>query len=71
MVGRARQDLVTHRITVHNQLLALLQHCFSGAVGLFSQLNISISLASCEGSPLSRGPADWSRPAARPGCGNG
>lgn len=45
MMVRARQDLVAHRIAVHNQLLAVLQHNFPGAVGLFSQLDIPISLA--------------------------
>lgn len=45
MLVRARQDLVGHRIAVHNQLLATLQHNFPGAVGLFSQLDIPISLA--------------------------
>lgn len=42
---RARKDLVKHRISVHNQLLAVLQQSFPGAVGLFSQLDIPISLA--------------------------
>ncbi|AFM18546.1 transposase [Mycolicibacterium chubuense NBB4] len=42
---RARQDLVGHRIAVHNQLLATLQHHFPGAIGLFHQLDIPISLA--------------------------
>ncbi|UMG92145.1 IS110 family transposase [Nocardioides sp. TF02-7] len=45
MLVRARQDLVGHRIAVHNQLLAVLQHNFPGAIGLFSQLDIPISLA--------------------------
>lgn len=45
MLVRARQDLIGHRIAVHNQLLAVLQHNFPGAIGLFSQLDISISLA--------------------------
>ena len=44
MLVRARQDVVAHRIAVHNQLLAVLQHNFPGAVGLFSQLDIPISL---------------------------
>jgi transposase len=44
MLVRARQDLVGHRIAVHNQLLAVLQHNFPGAIGLFSQLDIPISL---------------------------
>jgi transposase len=45
MLVRARQDLVGHRIAVHNQLLATLQHNFPGAIGLFHQLDIPISLA--------------------------
>lgn len=45
MLVRARQDLVGHRVAVHNQLLAVLQHNFPGAIGLFSQLDIPISLA--------------------------
>jgi transposase len=45
MLVRARQDLVGHRVAVHNQLLAVLQHNFPGTIGLFSQLDIGISLA--------------------------
>lgn len=45
MLVRARQDLVGHRVAVHNQLLAVLQHNFPGAIGLFSQLDNPISLA--------------------------
>jgi transposase len=45
MLVRARQDLVGHRIAVHNQLLAVLQHNFPGAIDLFSKLDIPISLA--------------------------
>src|SRR3954454_11834568 len=45
MLVRARQDLIGHRIAVHNQLLATLQHNFPGAIGLFSQLDIGVSLA--------------------------
>lgn len=41
---RARKDVVGHRIAVHNQLLAVLQQSFPGAVGLFSQLDRPISL---------------------------
>jgi len=44
MLVRARHDLIDHRIAVHNQLLAVLQHNFPGAIGLFSQLDIGISL---------------------------
>jgi transposase len=45
MLVRTRHDLIGHRIAVHNQLLAVLQHNFPGAIGLFSQLDIGISLA--------------------------
>lgn len=45
MLVRTRHDLIGHRIAVHNQLLAVLQHNFPGAIGLFSQLDIPISLA--------------------------
>jgi transposase len=45
MLVRARHDLIGHRVAVHNQLLAVLQHNFPGAIGLFSQLDIAISLA--------------------------
>lgn len=45
MLIRTRHDLVDHRIAVANQLLAVLQHNFPGAIGLFSQLDIAISLA--------------------------
>lgn len=45
MLVRARKDLIEHRIAVHNQLLAVLQHNFPGAIGLFSQLDLPISLA--------------------------
>ncbi|TMK34658.1 MAG: IS110 family transposase [Actinobacteria bacterium] len=48
---RARKDLVGHRIAVHNQLLANLQHAFPGAVGLFAQLDSPISLTFLERFP--------------------
>ena len=44
MLVRARHDVIGHRIAVHNQLLAVLQHNFPGAIGLFHQLDIPISL---------------------------
>lgn len=44
MLVRARQDLVVHRIAISNQLLAVLQHNFPGAIDLFSQLDNPISL---------------------------
>jgi transposase len=37
MLVRARQDLIGHRIAVHNQLLAVLQHNFPGAIGAASR----------------------------------
>ena len=58
---RARQDLVGHRIAVHNQLLATLQHHFPGAVGLFHQLDIPISLAFLRRFP-SQARAAWLSP---------
>lgn len=42
---RSRHDLSDYRIAVHNQLLAVLQHNSPIAIGLFSQLDIAISLA--------------------------
>lgn len=45
MLVRSRRDLIEHRIAVHNQLLALLQHNFPGAIGLFYLLDSPISLA--------------------------
>lgn len=41
---RARKDLVAHRVAVANQLRAHLQICFPGAVGLFADIDSSISL---------------------------
>lgn len=58
MLVRARQDLIGHRIAVHNQLLAVLQHNFPGAIGLFSQLDIPISLAFLRRFP-SEAKASW------------
>lgn len=58
---RARQDLVGHRIAVHNQLLATLQHHFPGAIGLFHQLDIPISLAFLQRFP-SEAKAAWLSP---------
>ena len=43
MLVRARHDLIDHRIAVHNQLLAVLQHNFPGAIGLFYLLDSPIS----------------------------
>ncbi|MEU0531400.1 IS110 family transposase [Amycolatopsis tolypomycina] len=61
MLIRARRDLIDHRIAVHNQLLALLQHHFPGAVGLFSQLDLPISLAFLRRFP-SEAKAAWLSP---------
>lgn len=58
MLVRARHDLIGHRIAVHNQLLAVLQHNFPGAIGLFSQLDIPISLAFLRRFP-SEAKASW------------
>ncbi|HXM57186.1 MAG TPA: IS110 family transposase [Candidatus Dormibacteraeota bacterium] len=41
---RARKDLIAHRIALANQLRAHLQRAFPGAVGLFSDIDSSISL---------------------------
>jgi transposase len=43
-VCRARKDLVSHRVAVANQLRAHLSNAFPGAVGLFSEIDSSISL---------------------------
>jgi transposase len=42
---RARKDLVAHRVAVANQLRAHLKIVFPGAVGLFADLDSTISLA--------------------------
>jgi transposase len=42
---RARKDLVSHRVAVANQLRAHLRNVFPGAVGLFAEIDSSISLA--------------------------
>lgn len=61
MLVRARHDLIDHRIAVHNQLLAVLQHNFPGAIGLFSQLDIAISLVFLRRFP-SEAKAAWLSP---------
>lgn len=48
---RARKDLIGHRVAFANQLLATLQHAFPGAIGLFAQLDSSISLTFLERFP--------------------
>jgi transposase len=42
---RARRDLVGHRVALTNQLRAHLQVCFPAAVGLFADLDSTISLS--------------------------
>ena len=42
---RTRRDLVDARIALSNQLLAQLERCFPGAVGLFHRLHSSVALA--------------------------
>jgi len=44
-VTRTRKDLVDARIALTNQLLAQLQLCFPGAIGLFEDLHSPIALA--------------------------
>ncbi|OXM69711.1 IS110 family transposase [Amycolatopsis vastitatis] len=61
MLVRARHDLINHRIAVHNQLLAVLQHHFPGAIGLFSQLDLPISLTFLRRFP-SEAKAAWLSP---------
>ena len=58
LLVRARQDLLGHRLALHNQLLAVLQHHFPGAIGLFHQLDIPISLAFLNRFP-SEAKASW------------
>ena len=41
---RARKDLVVHRVALANQLRAHLQRTFPGAVGLFAEIDSTISL---------------------------
>lgn len=48
---RARRDLVAHRVAVANQLRAHLQICFPGAVGLFADIDSTISLRFLERFP--------------------
>ncbi len=58
---RARRDLVAHRVAVANQLRAHLQICFPGAVGLFADIDSTISLRFLERfSTQDR--ADWLSP---------
>ncbi len=59
--GRARRDLVAHRVAVANQLRAHLQICFPGAVGLFADIDSQISLAFLTRFPT-QDRADWLSP---------
>jgi transposase len=58
---RARKDLVTHRVALANQLRAHLQLAFPGAVGLFADIDSSISLAFLTRFPHQQA-ADWLSP---------
>lgn len=58
---RARRDLVAHRVAVANQLRAHLQICFPGAVGLFADLDSTISLRFLERF-TTQDRADWLSP---------
>jgi len=42
---RARKDPASHRVAVANQLRAHLRNVFSGAVGLFAEIDSLVSLA--------------------------
>jgi len=55
---RARRDLVAHRVAVANQLRAHLQICLPGAVGLFADIDSTISLRFLERFPT-QDRADW------------
>jgi transposase len=44
-LGRARKDLISHRVGLANQLRAHLRIVFPGAVGLFAELDSPISLS--------------------------
>jgi len=44
-LGRARKDLISHRVGMANQLRAHLRNAFPGAVGLFADIDSAISLA--------------------------
>ena len=58
---RARRDLVAHRVAVANQLRAHLQICLPGAVGLFADIDSTISLRFLERFPT-QDRADWLSP---------
>ena len=60
-LGRARKDLVRHRVAAANQLRAHLRLVFPGAVGLFSDLDSPISLTFLSRFPT-QDKADWLSP---------
>jgi transposase len=62
MTVRARQDLVTTRIALGNQLRAHLQTTLPGAIGLFRDIDSDITLAFLRRFP-SQDKADWLSPA--------
>jgi hypothetical protein len=69
MTVRARQDLVHARVAMANQLRAHLQTTLPGVVGLFSDIDSSITLRFLTRFP-SQDKADWlSGPAWGTGCG--
>ncbi len=58
---RARKDLVAHRVALANQLRAHLQRAFPGAVGLFADIDSTISLRFLERFDC-QDRADWLSP---------
>ncbi|MFT4286739.1 IS110 family transposase [Nocardioides sp.] len=58
---RARKDLVSHRVAVANQLRSHLRNVFPGAVGMFADLDSTISLAFL-GRFTTQTRADWLTP---------
>src|SRR5829696_6320863 len=58
MTVRARQDLVTARVAMANQLRAHLETVFPGAIGLFRDIDSAISLTFLTRFP-SQDKADW------------
>jgi transposase len=60
-LGRARKDLVRHRVAAANQLRAHLRTVFPGAVGLFAEIDSQISLTFLTRFPT-QDKADWLSP---------
>ncbi len=60
-LGRARKDLIRHRVAAANQLRAHLRLAFPGAVGLFAEIDSPISLAFLTRFPT-QDKADWLTP---------